>query len=262
MRMVSRKGFSQWYPIRDFAELHLLAGRYADQLAHFQKSAATTTPLQPPNLTALASNFADHEPRAKVLGPNSASTSNIQPIEADQKKIKLSRKEQKRAKKEARKADRVSPQVSAQVEQSISPHRTRKRTTFDDQYLLVASRLRLGNIKSPLVHAFVYAPLTLFLYWGPWFKSTAEELSWHLSGSSRINFVLPLWMVMIPGVHFIFAWILASQLADVERQNGYLTVRPWLATLLAFFPPFYILYIQAGTNRHWKLHIYNSPRPA
>jgi len=63
---------------------------------------------------------------------------------------------------------------------------------------------------------------------------------------------------MIPGVHLLLAYDLAKAVRYMEMQNGYRSTKPWLATLAAIFPPFYILMIQSALNKHWRLHVFNS----
>ena len=262
MRMVSRKGFTQWYPLGDFAELHAMAGKYADQLAQAKRTIA------PDRHT-----YADHQPIAKVLGPTprpqvaTATPDSFARIKLASQGIQenrnapaqnpLTRKEKKRLRQQERRAQKVDATHAAKARESESQPQPRI-LTFDDQYLLVASRLRLGQQRSPFLAGFIFFPITIGGYWGAWLSRVSEELTWHLTGSSRVNFVLPIWMALIPGVHLVFAWMLARLMAEVEMQNGYRTVSPVLATLLAIFPPFYMQLLQGAMNRHWRLHVYHS----
>ena len=261
-RMVSRKGFTQWYPLKDFAELHSMAGKYADQLALAKRP-------QTPSQQA----FAQHEPVARTIGPQvsqpppavkpkSDPLAKIQTASQEilndrsvPQKNNLSRKARKRLQQEELRAQKAASVKMPFTSQSAPEQRT---NSFEDQYLLVASRLRLGQQRSPFVSGFIYTLLTLGGYWGSWMARSSEELTWHLSGSSRVNFVLPMWMSLIPGVHLYFAWMLARLVSEVEIQNGYKTISPAAATILAMVPPFYMLSIQSAMNRHWRLHVYHS----
>lgn len=265
MRMVSRKGFTQWYPLSDFAELHLMAGKYADQLANAKQRAMSASPTH---------GFAEHQPVAKTLGPSTMAspsgssdpTTKIRLASQDilEKKSPLAmegltRKEKKRLKQQERRLQKDNhPAQGVGANAPESKGQQQRVFTFEDQYLLVASRLRLGQQKSPFVAGFVYFPLTAGGYWGAWLSRASEELTWHLAGSSRVNFVLPMWMALIPGVHLVFAWMLARLLSEVEMQNGYRTISPVFSTILAVFPPLYIQLIQGAMNRHWRLHVYHS----
>jgi len=122
----------------------------------------------------------------------------------------------------------------------------------------VASRLRLGRLRSPTRISVLYAPLTLFGYWAAWLALIDEEINWHLTGNIKRTQALPAWLALIPGVHFVFAWHVASLVAAMERQNGYNTVSPTAATILAVIPSFYMHHIQDAMNRHWRLHVYHS----
>ena len=172
---------------------------------------------------------------------------------------KLSAKERKRLQEDERRSRKLLDKQAEQSARSQSNINTANpAVSFDQQYLQVASRLRLGRPGSPGVRAMIYFPLSLGTYWWAWLSKTGEEVSWHLNGASRMNFVLPMWMCMIPGVHLILAYFVARMVRQMEEQNGYRTVNPWLATVAAVFPPLYIGMIQSALNRHWRLHVYHS----
>lgn len=269
-RMVSRKGFAQWYPLKDFAELHTLAGKYAHQIASESPSK--------PSLPTGSSSLSDMQPRAKVIGPDTqtiatkAMSDSAATIERARSEVVAkvpssvgapSRKERKRLRQEEKRAKKLF--LAEQRQQRVQneppvPTATMNSMTFEARYLLVASRLRLGKVRNSWLAAFVLTPLTLLGYWASWLGRANEEVMWHVTGSSRIHFPLPLWFSFIPGVHLIFAWKLASMISQMERQNGYNTVSPVAATLLALLPPLYIHHIQSALNRHWRLHVANSSR--
>ena len=275
-RMVSRKGFSQWYPIQDFAEIYSMAGRYADHLGQ----AGTTTPDAAKRLDPIPKNLGPKSREITAAGQKIESaqrdlTSVVAPplenaafrtrtvapnsLAADrQVSHKLTRKDKKLALAEERKNRHFAARQAMLAQKAAEAQNTLPRDTFEQRYLAVSSRLRLGRITSPALGALVYIPITLGGYWWAWMTRASEEVSWHLNGASRMNFILPMWMCMIPGVHLILAYMVARMVRNMEEQNGYHTVSPVMATIAAIFPPAYILMIQTALNRHWRLHVYHS----
>lgn len=269
-RMVSRKGFAQWYPIQDFATIHAMAGRYSDHLgqagnlqSNTQKQSIISKHVGPKD-NEQQNAFKTIETVQKELNAKPAlagegvkfgqvvSTTSSQTVK------KLTAKEKKRLLDEERRSRKLSEIQLNQTRGADQTQNLRQPVSFEQQYLQVSSRLRLGLPASPFMRAFIYTPFSLGLYWWPWLARTGEEVSWHLNGASRMNFILPMWMCMIPGVHLVLAYFVARMVRQMEAQNGYRTVNPWLATVAAIFPPFYIAMIQSALNRHWRLHVYHS----
>lgn len=270
MRMVSRKGFTQWYPIQDFAAIHAMAGRYSDELA---RASSMTQSVQNNFVvgnqigsTRTEQQTATHNISVVQRELNTSSSSPVEALsvgstvysDAATSGKKLSAKAKKRLLEDERRNRRFAEKKSAESNETNRTTKTSFAPSMEQQYLQVSSRLRLGIPASPVARAFVYTPLTLGLYWWPWLSKTAEEVNWHLNGASRMNFILPMWMSVIPGVHLILAFFVARMVRQMEEQNGYHTVSPALATILAIFPPFYMMMIQSAINRHWRLHVYNT----
>jgi hypothetical protein len=288
-RMVSRKGFTQWYPLQDFAAIHAMAGRYSDFLGQSAntsndeaKIGVVAKKIGPINNEAKNHLTHDITINSNNLNANniigtitnaqkelSSTTSGVgERVKFPEERVtsesvattrKLSAKERKRLQEDERRSRKLLDKQAEQSARSQSNINTANpAVSFDQQYLQVASRLRLGRPGSPGVRAMIYFPLSLGTYWWAWLSKTGEEVSWHLNGASRMNFILPMWMCMIPGVHLILAYFVARMVRQMEEQNGYITVNPWLATVAAVFPPLYIGMIQSALNRHWRLHVYHS----
>ncbi len=281
--MVSRKGFSQWYPVKDFADMYHMATRYTDHLA-----AARAQPfsgLEPVarqiGPEATSRSFAQQAPTQSVIrraqediassclvAPETAnfgqnrSSSQIQAVSnaaGDQSSPgPISRKEKKRLIDYQRRQQRAAAKQAKAARKAARSQSMIAPVTFEQLYLETASRLRLGKIVSPVLASTVYLPLSFGGYWWAWFSRVSEEVSWHLNGSSRMNFILPIWMCMLPGAHLILAYLVARMVRQIEHQNGYQTMSPAFATVCALFPPFYIGMMQAALNRHWRLHVYHS----
>ncbi len=237
LRMVSRKGFSQWYPLTDFAELHHLASKYAGQST--QDLGANQSPMK------------RFEPVSKVVGPavEVSSVAATAAVEITEPQKTLSRKEKKKLLREEKKNAASAKAAVQEVEKKPIP------SNFDDQYLLLASRLRLGKIRSGLMAGFVLGPVTLFGYWAAWLLRAGEEVTWHLTGSAKVRFGLPIWMSLIPGIHLIFAIWLAKLVIEMEKQNGYKSMSMFGAGIAAICPPLFMWKLQNALNRHWRLHV-------
>lgn len=275
-RMISRKGFTQWYPIQDFASIYSMSGRYSDSLAGQDLMASESSgrpelvtkqigPKFPAQQAAankiqavqreLSKNRSPAAESVSFMG-NSANQSAVSPDSLAIKK--LTRKEKKRLAEEERRSRKFAARQEKAARNAARAQNLIPSKTFEQQYLQVASRLRLGRIISPVLPAFIFAPITLGGYWWAWLSRSSEEISWHLNGSSRMNFVVPMWMCMIPGVHLILAYLVARMVRQMEEQNGYRNLSPAMATIAAIFPPFYMAMIQSALNRHWRLHVYHS----
>jgi hypothetical protein len=219
-RLVSRKGFAQWYPVRDFALIHEMADQYALQLSNLaqldlDKPAKPSSPVVTP----------------KTLGPIVAA------VQAPLAEVALPRQEQLQTTKFS-KAD--------------------VRKMMEQEHLLLRGKMRLGDIKSPFFRGFVATLSTAFFYWGVWYSSVSQEVAWHLIGRSRLQKALPYWLAFIPGVHIYMTWKLASMISGMERQNGYQTTSPGVASLLSIVPPLAVYYLQSAVNDHWSMHIKHS----
>ncbi len=224
--MVSRKGFTQWYPIQSFSEIHTMAGGFANVRA--QSDANPSRPLN------------KFEPVAKFVGPSGVSKLSLAQEELSSG---LSLEDEMTA---FPKSDKRSQLAQANA-QSVND--------FNQQYLQVFSRLRLGRITNLILGPLVYVPLTLGGYWWAWMMTASQEVSWHLNASSRMNFVVPMWTCIVPGAHLVVAFLLARMVRQMEQQNGYSTINLVFATVAAIFPPLYMIIIQSALNKHWRLHV-------
>jgi hypothetical protein len=222
--MVSRKGFTQWYAVQSFSEIYSRPSGIASGQNNLESQ------------KKLGRNR--FEPVAKEMGP------------AGSKKLKAAQID----------LSAQSSFESSAVAATVPKHKQQRQAPapvldFDQKYLRLYGRLRLGRITNAGVAAFIYTPLTIGGYWWAWMATSSQEVSWHLNGASKMNFVVPMWACLIPGVHLVVAFLLARMVLQMELQNGYKTVNPILATVAAIFPPFYIYMIQKALNRHWRSHV-------
>lgn len=294
-RMVSRKGFTQWYPVRDFAEIYAMIESYSTRLDEKHTTPKSTSSAFEPKGKVINTKSSDlneknrrslttdkafdlatgdldqNKTNSKDLNSDVASLFSIeaQGPESDAGTPAITTQELSSASQAAVSDQTLEPKenkklkkmLRRQVRQAQAAARNQKLMEpklFADSYFELQNRLRLGRVFSPTLGAFIYTPLTLGGYWWDWFVRACDEVNWHLSGSTKTNLGLPLWLCMIPGVHLILAYDLARAVSLMEMQNGYRSTRPWLALVAALFPPLYIVLIQSALNKHWRLHVYHS----
>ena len=291
-RMVSRKGFSQWYPLKDFAELHAMAGRYADHIADSKVTNSQRhlvskgldfdrDPALRPNqvnTSATKPTFKSFEPVSRRIGPQDS----LSPLSLNERRLneafmressapaptqspsyearKLTKKERRKL-KEIQRIDRkhqeeLRTQDQQYPEAAVGPQRAgTSPATFDDLYILCVSRLRLGKMRSPTAAAVLWLPLTLFVYWSVWIAKITQEMSWHVQGKETNPHVLPYGLAIIPGVHFVFAYKVLQLTKATEMQNGYRNISILFGMILAVFPPLFVHYVQSALSDHWKRHV-------
>lgn len=306
-RMVSRKGFTQWYPVQDFAEIYAMIGNHADQLNSINEQVSNNAnKIGPQGKTisveargvgndnnagafskvenTLNHVFAEAETRVQAAqteisgvtnsghasqGTLSNLTNTASEHVGSQRTPTIPRNDVNDSSRNVSDIalgndPRTRKELKRQVQAAQAAARSQKLmdpALFAQHYFSVRGRLRLGRVFSPVLGALIYTPLTLGGYWWDWFARSSEEVSWHVNGSSKVNFVLPVWCCLIPGLHLVLAYMLANMVSKMEMENGYRGVNPLLATMLALCPPFYILMIQSALNRHWRLHVYHSATP-
>lgn len=276
VRMVSRKGFTQWYPVRDFAEIYSMIEAYSKRLDEKPASPQPATKEFAPKSKIINTNIGDGpslnskvslqnsnileamETASQAPGdigattrsptiPRSAASESYEAVSPSVALLQDDKKLKKLLRRQVRQA-----QSAAHNQKLMDPK------LFAERYFGLQSRLRLGRVFSPTLGAFLYTPLTLGGYWWDWFVRACDEVGWHLTGSVKAKMSLPLWFCMIPGLHLFVACSLARAVRQMEMQNGYRSTSIFLATLAAVFPPFYIIMIQSALNKHWRLHVYHS----
>jgi hypothetical protein len=269
-RLVSRKGFSQWYALKDLSEIFRMTEHLGQkvqgqqeitetQIARFRADTAPATPpaaaastqagvpplqrvrrkqIESPSLRParpLAAEPAAQEPKIPAKLPSEAPPARIEAA-APPKSAPATRLTDPRR----------APGSAAQA----SPHNAAMR-----EYFLVRNRLRLGRIRNPWVSAFVGAPLSLGIYWAVWVTKLSHEIVWHTQQTKKDESLVPGLLAAIPLVHFYAVFKLAHAMRRMESQNRYTSVSPLVACLFAIFPPFALAYLQDAANRHWLLHV-------
>jgi len=224
-RLISRKGFSQWYPLQDFAALYRLSESMAQKVEVAVGS--TQDPMTRPSVTP------------KQVGPTTVLAKSTPP--------KSSNAALRRAVADAA-ANSIAP--ASPVPRSLS------KAAVEQEYYLARTRLALGQLRNPWAAAGGSWILSLGVYWGFWFVSVYKEIERHTQNAVPV----PKWLkftALVSIVPLLNAWPtyrLACQIREMERQNKYTFTNPQLALLASLLPPVAMFYLQSGLNRHWTLH--------
>ncbi len=224
-RLISRKGFSQWYPLQDFASLYRLSESMAQKVEVASKGAQDSG--SKPSV------------KAKQVGPTTVLPKSAPP--------KSTNSALRRAVADAA-ATSIAP---------VSPvPRTISKAAVEQEYYLARSRLSLGHLRNPWAVAGGSWLLSLGLYWGFWFVSVYREIERHTQNAVPV----PKWLkltALVSTLPLLNAWPtyrLACQIREMERQNKYTYMNPQLALFASLLPPVAMFYLQSGLNRHWTLH--------
>lgn len=155
-----------------------------------------------------------------------------------------------------------SAHVKTDVYTEAKPDRTRRKRTQDlgptkgeviQEYFISRGKLRLGAIRSSLIFAGVGFIFSFGLIWGYWLVLSLREIQFHCDNRVKTPWVFSIFSV-IPGLHLLCVYFLASEVLRMQNQNRYSTVSKKIAVLLSLFPPAGIVYIQKAINDHWMLH--------
>jgi hypothetical protein len=242
-RLISRKGFSQWYALKDLSEIFKMTdqmGRKAqsEMLATEARLQAQATPVVVPPA-----------PKAAQKAPASLVT----PVDAKPAEATASAGTMP--------TTMATPSVfPASAQQHIPTQKARKiqptaiaKAELMQGYFLARGRLRLGKLRNPWMSAFVGLPLSLFTYFAFWYGEIGREVAFHSRADGKSP-LPPAVLAIVPGVHFYMIYRLAKLMTEMEAQNKYRSITPWVATLCGVFPPFALAYLQDAANRHWMLH--------
>lgn len=279
--LVSRKGFTQWYALKDLAEIFKMTdnlGRRVSEekelLAAMNLAAAgeqRPSEKEPSGQRVLKKQVGPAQPSkpfepvkvsarrdvpaqaSAAVGENKAST----PVAAKVPLVVAKTKTSAKVKMPEYAPPAANPTPIA-AKESAKKSAPAKETASEKQrllqeYFFVRGRLRLGKIRNPWAAAFFGVPVSVGLFWPYWMQAILKEIYLHATGNTKI----PSWLVLasiIPGLHFFAIYKTASLMRAMEMQNRYQSISPTVATLFGIFPPFALAYLQDGANRHWLLH--------
>lgn len=254
--LVSRKGFTQWYALKDLAAIfnisENLGRRIAEekgfeslrQLAGEQAlSGVSQTPLVPKIIK-------------KQVSPVQSPTQIVQPTQM----ASAVSMPQYRPPAPSSSDSEITPTSQAALTSKTSNAKIAKvnehRKTLQN-YFFIRGRLRLGKMRNPWISAFLGVPLTLGIFWLVWMRTFLREVYMHAANHTTIPSSLILASI-IPGFHFYAIYKTAELVRAMEAQNGYKSVSPWLAVSFGICPPVAMAYLQDAANRHWILHAQHS----
>jgi hypothetical protein len=290
-RLVSRKGFTQWYALKDLSEIFKMTEGLGQRTA--QATELTETQLAQAR-AALAEAKGIAPASAQVSPATNAATqapqrathhaSHAPKVQKGQKGHKAQAKAHQAAAATANAVVREAGMTmsapapaaatlagAAAVPREV-PAAARTSTTerppqsdkvgrplstsakLQQEYFFLRGRLRLGKIRNPWITSFFTLPLTLGILWGRWYGEVSREVAYHAenAGNSPLP---PTWMAYVPILHIWVILKLARAISAMEAQNRYRSVSPAAAAMFALLPPFAMAYLQDALNRHWMLHV-------
>lgn len=131
---------------------------------------------------------------------------------------------------------------------------SKAKNSWMRDYIYAKNQLRLGEIRQPWITGLLTIPLTLGMYWVIWFREFSLEIATHTSSRFKSR-TYPYWWAAFPLLHLLMIYRLACSVREMEEENRYANTIPWLAALLGFLPPLATVYLQSAANRHWFLHV-------
>ena len=286
-RLISRKGFTQWYALRDLSEIFRLTEQMEGKAAGVARDPAALSDAVRAAFAGesgpAALNSAGGEPKSTGSAPLSPGpkvqrrrlTLGGHPVSATptavaevQKSVPLDSKGMRRAfaARETR-ADAAfkSPgpaSVFGGSAQKVKADKAGVAGLFSasgagmalmQEYFVARGRLRLGRLRNPWLTGLCGAPLSLGASWAVWLRQLAREVQFHCHNDERSP-LPPAGLALIPLLHIYMGVKLAKLVSAMEQQNRYHFVSLKVAGVLAIFPPFLMVYLQAAANRHWLLH--------
>lgn len=290
-RLVSRKGFSQWYALKDLSEIF----KMTDQLGRQVQAQGEITEAQllaarsaiEPSKQSAASSIPSPAPQAVVTPPPPLAAMQARVAPAGGTAIVLKPAVSKRTISTNVRAEGANPvfggaavsqpdsevKVAASIDAEIPTpsgsksdllvktskskpliSKAQTKAMIMQEYFLARGRLRLGKLRNPWISAFVGVPLTLGVYWAVWMRDLSREVGMHARNTDK-GVLPPAFLAMIPIMHMVMTFKLAKLIVEMEAQNRYRSVTPWVAAMFSIFPPFAMAYLQDAVNRHWLLHV-------
>jgi len=251
-RLISRKGFTQWYALKDLSEIFRMTeqlGRKAT--AEGERAMAQmqpiVTPPPPPEKRLEHRTEAAAPARIEVKStPKTHAITKAVPPVAPQpvaEPVAVT----------APAATVMSPAATATVPTKKIKALSQK-AQMRQEFVLLRGRLRLGELRNPWLTGMLAVPLTLGVVWALWCRDLAREIAWHVRNQATSP-LPPAVLALIPGVHFYMIYRLAKLMIEMEAQNKYRSVSVFAAMTFGIFPPFALAYLQDAANRHWLLHV-------
>ena len=283
-RLVSRKGFSQWYAQKDLSEIYnrtaAMEKRVQEVQLLQQKSVTSSNPLlredtansrgvlgskvakTPPRHPSMPSSVSSHRvERGYVTSRQTASLA--RPIISSTSDPDASQPSSPPVRPAAADLDFAMDGIALPSESAatigkqgrfLKDDGLKAKSSLVREYVFAKGRLRLGQLRPPLITGLIGVPVSLGIYWFFWFKDLTLEIRHHCNSTETTD-LPPVWLAVVPLVHVYMVYLLATKLRDMESENQYEFTLPWLAAALAVFPPLALIYLQVAANKHWLLHV-------
>jgi len=273
-RLVSRKGFAQWYPHEDLATIFQMThtatataeARVMAAESQIREQIAELDRFRKLQDSGRASTPTTEEPKVRHRQlAKSQPTSLATPVSHQPKKVSSEAKPAPAKPAEIPVAKVQETPVAVQSASKLSglPETAQSPSSAKDansalmhEYFLAKGRLRLGKLRNPWISGFLSLPLSLGAFWVIWIAELTKEVCFHAQTDRKS--VFPAILALIPGLHAVIVYQLAVAVRTMEEQNRYKTVSPALAAAYSFFPPLAVTYLQDAVNRHWMLHVRHS----
>jgi hypothetical protein len=243
--LISRKGFSQWYPAQDFAEIF----RITEDLKEQRKTAEDAKERAPKSDSAPRLTFENLEPPVEKLKGSAVEppppSKRVKPKTIDTKI----------------EGDRDLPRANARKtipgDQSLAKAGVGSCTPTKGnllyEYLILRGKLRLGRIRNPIIPLTI-GSLTLGLSLVFWSREILDEIALHMASHPMQNKWFT-YLACIPIAHLWPLYRLAKGVRAMEQQNKYAKTSVIYAMVLGVLPPLGAAYLQNAVNNHWLLHV-------
>ena len=269
-RLVSRKGFSQWYALKDLAEIFNITDKLDREHNTLQEQVNSAIDQQMDEIQSLKKTSSETSTQSFVSKPIVVEK-NVAPIVVNAKvKIPAFVEPTQALEKIENNADSVISETAvvggaAAVEEQIGQSEFEKipeqtevkrnvKSAIMHEYFLLKSDIRLGKFRNPWLLGFLTVPLTLGANWIAWYASASREIEFHRSGNNKSNYFAAL-LAIVPVLHIFMIYKLASSVRRIEEENKYKNTSPLLAAMFAIVPPFAAAYLQDCLNEHWLIHV-------
>jgi hypothetical protein len=249
-RLVSRKGFSQWYALKDLSEIFRMTEQLGRKVGEHGKMSEAQLMAQAAALRAPIAPSPKPSVRPKVQAKK---------VETVRAKTLVEAPIAVAASVATARAPEPPPASAAPAAAPEAPATTpvkNPKQLLMREYFLARGRLRLGKLRNPWLSGVIGLPLSLGAFWYVWVRDLAREVAFHARAEK--SDIPPVGLALVPGAHIYVIHKLAQRVAEMEAQNKYTSVRPAIAALLAFCPPLAVIYLQNAANRHWLLHAKHS----
>ncbi|MCY4381339.1 MAG: hypothetical protein OXC40_07235 [Proteobacteria bacterium] len=249
--LLSRLGYSRWYPKKHLAEIY----RQYHQSEDLDSEQEFSTEINVQELLGW------RKPQHHSGSPQGVVTSeqhqnNIAPIET----AKQGKHKEQKDDTSINEPQKTSPEKPAST--NTSTNRVKKRVfqpkTEGQWYMALKGQLRLGKI-IPLARIFYLSTFSLGITNGLYIHGMLRDLHWNnpsiVSAKFHFSYLKSIFIFIIAPIPLLSGYIkakLAQKIIRLQKSCGYSNCKMHIAILLSIFPPLSLVYLQWCLNQHWK----------